>query len=226
MPRDAATSLVALADRYLQALLSRDRDEASRLVSEALAAGTPLADLYTGVFRPSQRELGRLWQVDRVSIAQEHYCTAATQMIMSRLYAGVFSAPRRGTQLLAATVTGNLHELGIRMVVDLFELAGWDTVYLGAQTPEVIQAAVIARRPPIVALSAALPMHLPAVERVVRALRAEPACAGTLITVGGRAFHSDPELWRRIGADGSAEEAEGLIAWADQRVSAVPGMGG
>jgi methanogenic corrinoid protein MtbC1 len=220
---DLTTPLGDLAARYLAALLRRDRDEASRLVLEADA---PLALLYTQVFRPVQRELGRLWQLNRVTVADEHFGTAATQTIISRLYVEAFAAPRRGSEILVATVPGNLHELGARMVADLFELAGWDTTYGGPQAPEAFREAVASRKPALVALSASMPHQLTALTAMIAALRTDPACAGRRVLVGGLAFGSSSEIWRAVGADGYAAEAEDAIAWANERVSARPGMGG
>ncbi|MFN3430499.1 MAG: B12-binding domain-containing protein [Candidatus Sericytochromatia bacterium] len=220
---DRTSPMGDLAERYMAALLRRDRNEASRLVLEA---ETALAVLYTQVFRPVQRELGRLWQLNRVTVAEEHYCTAATQMIISRLYLEAFAAPRRGTGIVVATVPGNMHELGSRMVADLFELAGWDTVYLGPQTPEAVREAVASRGPALVALSASMPHHLPALRATIAALRHEPASAGVPVLVGGLAFSASAELWRAMGADGFAAEAEDAIAWANERVMARPGLGG
>ena len=64
------------------------------------------------------REVGRLWQMNRLSVAQEHYVTAATQLIMSQLYPLVFRTARRDRRIVAACVGGELHELGVRMVAD------------------------------------------------------------------------------------------------------------
>ena len=44
-----------------------------------------IRDVYLLVFQPCQREVGRLWEAGRITVAQEHYCTAATQVIMSQL---------------------------------------------------------------------------------------------------------------------------------------------
>ena len=67
-----------------------------------------------------------------LSVAQEHYCTAATQLVMSQLYPRIFSTERRGRTLVAARVADDLHEIGLRMVADFFEMEGWDTFYVGA----------------------------------------------------------------------------------------------
>ena len=95
-PSDQQLPSDGLARRYLDFLLRCERQPALELVQEALRSGTRLREIWLRVFQDSQYEVGRLWQSNRISIAQEHYCTAATQMIMARLYGQVFAAPRRG----------------------------------------------------------------------------------------------------------------------------------
>ena len=58
------------------------------------------------MFQLSLREVGRLWQMNQISVAQEHYCTAATQLIMSQLYPYIFSGERRNRTLIAAYAGG------------------------------------------------------------------------------------------------------------------------
>ncbi|MDP1792909.1 MAG: cobalamin-dependent protein, partial [Acidimicrobiales bacterium] len=202
-------------------LLRGDRPTASRLVLEAVAAGTPVRDVYLHVFQPSQYEIGRLWQTNRISVAQEHYCTAATQLVMSQLYEHVFSTVKNGRTMVATSVEGNLHELGIRMVADFFEMDGWDTYYLGANTPhDAVIAGVIERGAEVLAVSATLPTQVDSVHELIGAVRDEPACQDVRILVGGNPFSRDPELWRHVGANGSAVSALGAISLALELVGA------
>jgi len=124
--------ITVLARQYLQALLRTDRHEASRLSREAFRAGVSVSDLYLQMFQRCQREVGRLGQLNQLTVAQEHYCTAATQFVMTQLYPLLFSPPKTGRRLVA----GEFHEVGLRIVTDLFEANGWDSVYLGGQSSQ------------------------------------------------------------------------------------------
>ena len=202
----------ALAREFSLAVLDGDRRAASRLVLDAVAAGTPVKDVYLHVFQPSQYEIGRLWQTNRITVAEEHYCTAATQLVMSQLFEHVFASVKTGSTMVATSVAGNLHELGPRMVADFFEMDGWDTYYLGADTPnDAVVAALVARDAAILAVSAALPTHVEQVRTLIGAVRDEPACAAVKVLVGGRPFNRDPVLWRAVGADGFALSAQQAI---------------
>ena len=106
-----------------------------RVPKEAFQAGVKITDLYLQVFQRCQREIGRLWQLNHVTVAQEHYCTAATQLVMAQFYPYLFSRPKDGRRLVATSVAGELHEVGLRIVTDLFEANGWNTAYFGANVP-------------------------------------------------------------------------------------------
>ena len=169
-----------------------------------------IRDVYLQVFRPCQREVGRLWEAGRITVAQEHYCTAATQVIMSQLAPRLFATERNGRRAVIACVAGEAHEVGPRMVADLLELEGWDTIFLGGNVPlrGVVQT-LVEHRADLLAVSATMTYHLPAVIDLIAAVREEPACAGVRVMVGGRLFDAEPGLWRRVGADGHPADADG-----------------
>jgi methanogenic corrinoid protein MtbC1 len=211
------TALDELARQYLEALLGGERQTASRLILESVQNGVSVKEIYTRVFQRSQREIGRLWQTNQISVAQEHFCTAATQMVMSQLYPYIFSGERKDHRLVAACVGGELHEIGARMVADFFEMAGWDTYFLGANTPaESIIQTVSERKADLLALSATMTFHVGNVTEIITALRENGGCAQTRVLVGGYPFNLSPELWMRVGADGYAPDAESAILEAER----------
>jgi MerR family transcriptional regulator, light-induced transcriptional regulator len=211
------TPLDELAREYLEALLSGDRQTASHLVLDSVQKGVSIKSIYIQVFQRCQREIGRLWQTNQIGVAQEHFCTAATQMVMSQLYPYIFSGERKNHRLVAACVGGELHEIGARMVADFFEMAGWDTYFLGANTPpESIVRTVVERQADVLALSATMTFHVVKVADLIASLRASGGSPRTRILVGGYPFNLSPELWMRVGADGYASDAETAILEAER----------
>ncbi len=209
------TSLDYLARAYLEALLAGDRLTASRMILQSVEQGAPVKDIYLRVFQRTQHELGRLWQTNQISVAQEHYCTAATQLVMSQLYPAIFAAAKKGPRLVATCVGGELHEIGARMVADFFEMEGWDTYFLGANTPtDSILRAVDERRADILAVSATMTFHIERVRELVAAAR--QSGLKVRVMVGGYPFNIAPELWRSVGADGYAPNAQEAIAHAER----------
>jgi methanogenic corrinoid protein MtbC1 len=215
----AERPLASLARAYLDALLNLNRHEASRLVLGAVRQGASIRDIYLHVFQRSQYEVGRLWQSNQISVGQEHLCTAVTQLIMSQLYPLVFGSERKNLRIVAAGVGGELHEIGLRMVADFFEMDGWDTFYLGSDvpTPSIVQA-VCERKAHILAISVTLLPHLSKVSEIIEAVKADPRCGDIRILVGGYPFNVAPDLWRDIGADGYAADALRTVDLANQLV--------
>jgi MerR family transcriptional regulator, light-induced transcriptional regulator len=219
-PLDRGAPHAATALAFLDELLQGNRAAAFALVQELVDEGVPIEDLYLHVFEPVLHETGRRWQHNRVSVAQEHYVTAATQLAMSQLYPRIFRAPRIGRTLVATCVGGELHEVGLRMVADLFELAGWDTHFLGADTPsQAVAEFAAARQADLIAVSATLPSHRDEVSRMVAVLRAS---SHTPILVGGRLFHLEPGLSRTIGADATASSAAEAVRVGNMLVNDSP----
>ena len=214
---DGSSPYGGLARHYLNHLLKGERHQAGRLILTAVEEGVPVRDIYLHVFQPCLHEIGRLWQLNEISVAQEHFCTAATQLIMAQLYPYIFATPRMNRRLVAACVGQELHEVGLRMVADLFEMEGWDTYYLGAHTPLAsIASAVSEQSAHVLAISVTMTYHLPDVADLIAFVRRREPASHVKILVGGYPFNAAANLWRTVGADGYAPDAVSAIAVADR----------
>lgn len=203
-------ALVPLAADYLAALLAGERERALRLVAGAAEQGADVRGLYEDVLASVQREIGRLWQRDEITVATEHYCTAVTQLAVAQLHPYVFATPRNGWRLVATSAQGNLHELGIRIVSDLFELEGWDTYYLGANTPHAaVLDTVAGEGADLLLVSATMSQQVDAVAALVTAARADERTRDVPVIVGGPPF-TGPDA-PDVGADAAAGSARAGI---------------
>lgn len=199
----------ALASQYLQRLLAADRFGATKLIREAAADGVRVDELYLDVFEPVQREIGRLWQIQKISVAHEHFASATTQMAMSQLYDRIFDpqAERVSRCLVAACVGEELHEIGLRMVADIIEMAGWNTIFLGSNTPNPAIAQTLRETgADVLALSCSMIVHVDKMRSTIAQLRHQ-GFTDTTILVGGYPFNLAPELASIVGADGTAPDA-------------------
>jgi MerR family transcriptional regulator, light-induced transcriptional regulator len=201
------------ATRYLDLLLAGKRAHAVAFINDTIDQGTSVQDVYLGIIEPVQHEVGKLWQLDRWSIAQEHYCTAVSQLVLAQLYPRLMHASAGGPTLLATCVGGELHEMGARMVADFFEMDGWNTTYLGANTPTgALLKMLNSQLPNVLALSATNSFEVGALAKVIEAVRGQESLRDLKILVGGRPFQVASELWRRIGADAYAPDARTAVA--------------
>ena len=96
---------------------------------------------------------------------------------------------RKDRTILCACPGTELHEMGSRMVADLFENNGWDSIYLGATVPEdALLDSILQNTPDLVALSVTMPQHLITCKEITASIRQE--FPDLKIAVGGKAFES------------------------------------
>lgn len=206
--------LTQTRDVYLQAVLRGDRQLAVDLLLAEVKRGTATTDLYVDVFQGALYEIGRLWERNQISVAQEHMATAITQYAVARLFPHLPRPARQRGRAVITGVQGELHQVGSNMVADMLEADGWDVHFLGTNTPhEAIVSAVEAHQPRLLGISCTMLFNVPSVVALVKAIRARVDPMPRLI-VGGRALRHAPGLCEDLGADGTAADLRGAVELA------------
>jgi methanogenic corrinoid protein MtbC1 len=167
--------------------------------------------LYIDVFQPTLYEVGRRWESNRLTVAQEHIATAITQYVMAQVYEApdVRAAAAKGRIVLTG-VEGELHSVGAVMVGDLLETSGFHVRFLGTNLPTASILGVIRDAAPShVGISATMLFNIGAVRQLIHAVRAEFSDR-VAIVVGGAAFRTNPDLWRQVSADSYAADLRGI----------------
>lgn len=201
--------------RFVAAQLRGDRRQALRLIiDEGLGAGASATALQLEVIQPAQRQIGELWAANRISIAEEHVATAIANLVLTALYSHLPRREGNGRRVLVACVEGEFHELGARISSDFLEAAGFDVTLAGANVPthELVNL-VRLRRSELVALSATMTFHIPALRRAVNELRSAFGRSFP-IAVGGRACDLSPELVAELAATVYGTDAAALVEGA------------
>lgn len=215
---DPTTPRGKLGLQYLAACLEAKPDKARQLILDALDSGLTPQEAYTDVLLPAQREIGQLWHTGDVSVSEERLVSESTRELMTLIVNRFAAEPDARLTLLAASVEGNAHDIGLRAAADLFRIAGWRVVFLGADMPsdEIVQAAQ-SFEPRLVALSATLTTQISAlaeaIDRIKRLERAPP------VLVGGLALKDSDELWRELGADAYAPDVASALDIGSKLIS-------
>lgn len=197
-------------EAYLQALLDHDMRRCLFLVDRFMERKIPVDSIYVDILAEAMRRVGELWHHGKISVAEEHYCTSVTQVAMSRMYPAIFAVPRKKKSILCACPARELHDMGIRMVADVFENEGWDTCYLGeAVPPDSILKSIREEKPDVIALAVTMLQYLMDCEKLILDIRKE--FPGAKIAVGGRAFASTGHILEKWPVDYYGENAIDLI---------------
>ncbi len=191
-------------------LTARDRSAALKDALAAVASGMTLPCLYSQVLGPLMDGVGDSWQAGRLAVWEEHFASSTVRTIVDALYPTVMAtAPAergRGTAVLACPCQEQ-HDLGLRMLADRMELAGWSVHFIGADTPaDELAAAAAGLGADTVVLSVATHYHRVMLRTYVEKVRS--LAKGVRVLVGGAAFDHDTEGW---ASDELASEA-GLTA--------------
>jgi len=196
-PSQQASALTELRHTLDVALAHSDRPSAISATLDAVESGdVGVVELYTQVLGPLLVDAGAAWQAGSERVWEEHYASATVRTIVEALYPQVMrqaaAVPSRDAHVLLATPPRELHDLGLRMLADRFELAGYSVTFLGANTPlEEIAAAAQATKADLVVLSISTMYERVELREFLATLRERvPGCR---IRVGGPAFARDTD---------------------------------
>ena len=210
-----------LALEYLTSCLDGDTAGGGAALTAAVedGAATP-QDIYCRVLMPAQKEIGRLWHRGDLSVAEERLVSETTHRVMAQLAARYQPVSPTGPKVLAAAVTGNAHDLGLRAASDLFALAGWRCLFLGANVPSGdIASMAEAQSVELVLLAATLETQLAATAEAIAAIKRRMPLCKTL--VGGIAADEDAAVVRGLGADGYCRRLQDVVALGERLVRAA-----
>jgi len=172
---------------FLEGLISGDRRFCSRYAHQYLEENPSIQDLYEDVFKASLYEIGKLWEYNKISVATEHLASAIVEAILNEFYHEIVSEPTNEKRVILSCIEKEQHQIGIKMVSDVFEMNGWKTYFLGADTPikELVDYTKLIK-PDLLSISMSLYFHLPNLVSTLERIRKEFPKIPVL--VGGQAF--------------------------------------
>jgi methanogenic corrinoid protein MtbC1 len=209
------------ASEFEAALLAGKHHAAQTLVNRCIDAGKSLVAVEMHVIQPALYRIGEKWQANQVSVAQEHMASAIAQSVMTM---GLLRSPPIrpiDKRVLLACVEGNSHAIGLRMVADAFQLAGWDVQYLGANVPSLaLVSQTLDWKPDLIGLSVSFPQQLGTVKAVIAQLDQQLGGARPAVIVGGLAINRFRQLADVLGADASGVDALAALDCAREKLAA------
>ena len=197
-------------EAYMACLFQKNTRKAVGLIQQFADQGIELDDIYVEILSESMRRVGELWHTAEITVDTEHYCTSVTQMAMAQMYDRLFDGTRKNKMVLSVCPGMELHEMGARIISDLFENHGWDSIFLGAAVPvDYIIDSVRENQPDLITLSVSMPQHLIDCEKAVREIK--ETFPDIKVAVGGKAFESTDDIWRKWPVDIYTKDARELL---------------
>jgi len=213
---DEAVSFAALA-------IDADAEELLARLDAMLGSGTEIETILINILAPAARRLGIMWEQDDCDFVDVTMGLWRLQEVVRELSARVPLAagrPDRGYRAVFSAMPGEQHNFGTVIVEDIFRRAGWSTeLLLDAQQGALLNA-VSSTRYDLVGLTISLDVHTERLPSLILAIRSVSRNPQLCILLGGRVMMDDPELALRVGADGTAADAQSAVALANRLVSA------
>jgi MerR family transcriptional regulator, light-induced transcriptional regulator len=207
------------ATAFEASLLAGNQIEALAIMDRCMDNGQSLVDVKFHVIRSALYSIGAKWQANQVTVAHEHMATAIAQSVMTLvLLQSPLPAPN-GKRALLACVEGNHHAVGLRMVADAFQLAGWDVQYLGSNVPtSALVLQTVEWKPDLVGLSVSFAQQLRVVRDIMEKLKERLSSARPAVIIGGLATNRFERLANLVGADAYGADAQAAVVRAKQLV--------
>jgi methanogenic corrinoid protein MtbC1 len=173
-------------NKFVELLISGNYSKCSEFVHDNLKVNT-IPELYENIIKKALYEIGELWETNKISVATEHLASSIVEAILNELYGQIISAERNTKKVIGACVENEFHQIGIKMITDVFEMNGWNAYIIGANTPTKELISFTNRvKPDILAISLSLYFNLPILENMLQKFRNE--FPDLTILVGGQAF--------------------------------------
>ena len=161
-------------EAFRTTLLEPDPDAAVRFFADRRAEGVTRQNIYLGYISAAARLLGDDWDNNRLSLTEVSIATGHLYALMRAMRAdgghGSQSFDIRKCALFAA-VPGEDHNLGITVAAGLFRDAGWEVDLQVGLDHAGLVARAEATQPRVIGLSLSTEARLPALARLVVALR-------------------------------------------------------
>jgi methanogenic corrinoid protein MtbC1 len=139
---------------FLDALLQGDRIRCRQIIADVIGQGADIREIYIHIFQKALYRVGRLWEQNKLSIAEEHMASQIIDSLVTTAFASLPPQSACGKRCVVTCIDKEFHQIGAKMVSNIFELNGWSSFYLGGNIPwkEVLEV-IKEKQPHIVAIS-------------------------------------------------------------------------
>lgn len=199
---------------YLNLLLQGKGTDARGFVIGLYHQGLPMKSIYFDIFEKALKEVGTFWESGKIDVWQEHFISEVTMDLMREIKSKEQRKKKNLCYVMGVTAGAELHNIGLKMILDTLEIEGGKSLYLGSNVPvQSLVNAVKSEKPDLLAISVTIDHHIESVKYMIEAIRENVKGKLPKIVVGGGAFKNNPKLWQSTGADQYSDSVEDLISF-------------
>ena len=128
---DVVATSAAEVQAMVHALVDDSEERVLALVQQLRGRGVPVSGIFLDLLTPAARELGQLWEDDRVDFATVTVSLGRLQRLLRQLspdFGSEVDHPRNGRRVLLTQPDTEQHMFGLSMVAEFFRRDGWDVL--------------------------------------------------------------------------------------------------
>jgi methylmalonyl-CoA mutase cobalamin-binding domain/chain len=198
------------SEKLLAAMINADRSSAAELIGRVLDEGIEPRQVITEVLDPAIVQLGRLWEKETMSLAQNFVASKIAEDALLRCIPDKTDAPHTKGAIVIGNIEDDFHSLGRKAVGLFLSAAGWDVYDLGNDVPaeELLEKALEVNAC-VIGVSAMMQTTALNIRKLRQLIDERGLTDRIKMAVGGAVFNWRPELVTEVGGDGTASNAVG-----------------
>ncbi|MEM6973070.1 MAG: cobalamin B12-binding domain-containing protein [Pseudomonadota bacterium] len=216
-------------DLLLRLVLRGERDGAIALMRQCVVSGMRAERLADDVITDVARALGEAWEEDTCDFVRVTFGSGLLAEVLRelrdldppRVPPTRRDGPRRS--ILLTPVPGEQHTLGVSVLADIFERAGWTVARAHPQDDAALMAQIAMESFDVVGLSIGATRALEDGDTLVSSIRRMSRNRDVRVIAGGAAFLRAPDRASALGADGIADDAAQAVELANSLTTRAAG---
>lgn len=184
-------------------LNENNRSESLNYVLDKLNSGTSVVEVYEEILFPILRNLECALDDKNICIWKEHVKTSIIRTIVENSYPYVIksSKPKNGKTAVVLCPPEEDYDIEARMYCDYLTILGFNSIFVGADTPYTdFYNVVSVLNPAVILISVNNHYNLVSTNKIIEEIKEKLEIEPTIL-VSGNAFINQKEMYKKIQAD-------------------------
>lgn len=198
---------------FQKLILTSDYDSCAAFIQRRIDGKTSFRRLCLELMSNAARDFGEQWSEDELSFSEVTIALARLHLLLHDFSKNVHTKALPDLRsIVLANAPTEQHAFGLSVVSKVFEFEGWEVSGGPALSADgKLDELVSSNSFNVAGISAATPDNAKALQPKIAHLRRISANPDIAVIVGGGGFTDHPELFREIGADAVAIDADEAV---------------